>query len=53
MKMLNEFKCALTGTECVVIENAFGEEIAITKSEYLELESYIRYDNNRLTEEQG
>lgn len=36
MKLVREFKCGLTGTECVIVLNHFGEEICYKKHEYLE-----------------
>jgi hypothetical protein len=51
MTILREFTCSLTGDELVIINNAFGEEVCILKSEYLEIKSYAAYELARLQSE--
>ena len=53
MKLIREFKCDLTGDECVVILNAFGEEVCLLKSEFLEMKSNIAHDERELWLEQN
>lgn len=53
MKLIREFKCDLTGDDCVIIENHFGDEICYTKSEYLELKSYVEHEERQLWLEQN
>ena len=53
MKLVREFKCGLTGDECVVILNAFNKEICYTKAEYLELKSNIDHGKRELEMERG
>jgi hypothetical protein len=48
MKLVREFKCDLSGDECVIILNAFNEEVCITKSEYLEIKSNAAHDEREL-----
>ncbi len=51
MKLIREFTCDLTGVECVIVENYFGEEICNTKSEYLEILSNVEHDELQLRKE--
>jgi len=53
MKLIREFTCDLTGVECVIVENHFGEEVCNTKAEYLEILSNVEYDDKQLRSEQG
>jgi len=53
MKVLREFQCELTGVQCVIILNAFGDEICITKQEFIELQSRVEYDERLLQMEIG
>jgi hypothetical protein len=53
MKLVREFKCGLTGTECVIVLNHFDEEICYEKHEYLEMVSYINHEETQLRKEQG
>ena len=53
MKLIREFRCDLTGDDCVIIENHFGDEICYTKSEYLEVKSNTEHDKRQLRIEQG
>lgn len=53
MKLVREFKCDLTGEECVIILNAFNEEICISKQEYLEIKSNVAHDDRELWLEQN
>lgn len=53
MKLVREFTCALSGDECVIILNAFNEEICLLKSEYLEMKSNIAHDERELQMEIG
>jgi len=53
MKVLREFQCDLTGVQCVIILNAFGDEICITKQEFIELQSRVEYDKRQLEMERG
>jgi len=48
MKLIREFKCDLTGTDVVICLNAFGEEVANSKEEYLELMAYIEHEHRML-----
>lgn len=51
MKLIREFKCAMTGTDCVIILNAFNQEIAYSKAEYLEIKSNADHDQRTLWSE--
>tara|TARA_Y100000385_G_C12548116_1_gene406713 strand:+ start:208 stop:369 length:162 start_codon:yes stop_codon:yes gene_type:complete len=53
MNVVREFTCTLTGDECVVILNAFNEEVCLSKSEYLEMKSNIAHDERELEMEIG
>ncbi len=53
MKLVREFTCALSGDECVIILNAFNEEVCLLKSEYLEMKSNIAHDERELQMEIG
>ena len=53
MKLVREFKCDLTGDDCVIILNHFGDEVCISKSEYLEIQSNIAHDERELWLEQN
>ena len=53
MTVVREFICALTGDECVVILNAFNQEICLLKSEYLEIKSNVAHDKRELEMEIG
>lgn len=48
MKLVREFKCDLTGDDCVIILNHFGVEVCITKLEYLEIKSNVAHDEREL-----
>mgnify|MGYP000341204167 CR=1 FL=1 len=48
MKLIREFKCDLTGTNVVIHLNAFGEDVARRKEEYLELMAYIKHEHKML-----
>lgn len=48
MELIREFKCDLTGTDVVIYLNAFGEEVASSKEEYLELAAYIEHEHRML-----
>jgi hypothetical protein len=47
MKLIREFTCDLTGVECVIVENHFGEEVCNTKTEYLETLSNVEPDKTQ------
>ena len=53
MKLIREFTCDLTGVECVIVENHFGDEVCNTKAEYLEILSNVEHDKRQLQREQG
>ena len=53
MKLVREFTCALTGDECVVVLNAFNQEVCLLKSEYLEIKSNVVHDERELEMEIG
>ena len=53
MTVVREFTCALTGDECVVVLNAFNQEICLLKSEYLEIKSNVAHDKRELEMEIG
>jgi len=53
MKLVREFICTLTGDECVVILNAFNQEVCLLKSEYLEIKSNVAHDKRELEMEIG
>lgn len=53
MTLVREFKCDLTGDECVVVLNAFNKEVCLSKSEYLEIKSNIAHDERELWLEQN
>ena len=52
MVLVREFKCEISGDECVIILNAFNEEICLLKSEFLELKSNIAHGERELWLEQ-
>ena len=49
MTLVREFKCGISGDECVIILNAFNEEICISKQEYLEIKSNVAHDERQLS----
>jgi hypothetical protein len=53
MKLVREFKCDLTGDDCVIVLNFFDEEICLKKSEYQELIDYIAYEARQFEIEVG
>ena len=53
MKLVREFTCTLTGDECVVVLNAFNQEVCLPKSEYLEIKSNVAHDKRELEMERG
>lgn len=53
MKLVREFNCTLTGEECVVVLNAFNQEVCLLKSEYLEIKSNVAHDKRELEMEIG
>ena len=53
MTVVREFTCTLTGDECVVVLNAFNQEICLLKSEYLEIKSNVAHDERELEMEIG
>lgn len=52
MVLVREFKCGISGDECVIILNAFNEEVCLLKSEFLEMKSNIAHDERELWLEQ-
>ena len=34
MRVVHEFKCSLTGEECIVITDERGDEICLSKADY-------------------
>ena len=52
MKLVREFTCDISGDECVVVLNAFNEEVCLLKSEFLEIKSNIAHDERELWLEQ-
>ena len=53
MVLVREFTCALSGDECVVVLNAFNQEVCLLKSEYLEIKSNVAHDKRELEMERG
>lgn len=53
MKLVREFTCDLTGDECVVVLNAFNEEVCLLKAEYLEIKANVAHDERELQMEIG
>lgn len=51
--LLRSFTCGLTGDECVIVRNAFNEEVCLPKSEYLEIKSNVAHDKRELEMERG
>ena len=53
MTVVREFTCGLSGDECVIVLNAFNQEICLLKSEYLEIKSNVAHDKRELEMEIG
>ena len=53
MTVVREFTCALSGDQCVVVLNAFNQEVCLLKSEYLEIKSNVAHDKRELEMEIG
>ena len=53
MTVVREFTCALTGDECVIVLNAFNQEVCLLKAEYLEIKSNVAHDERELQMEIG
>lgn len=48
MTLVREFKCDISGDECVIILNAFNEEICLLKTDFLELNRNIKHGAREL-----
>ena len=44
MRVIQKFKCSLTGDECVIIADQNGDEMCLLKEDYDNLDKYEKFE---------
>ena len=52
MKIIREFKCDLTGKECMIIRDENGDEICMLKEDYDNLDKYEKFEYRYFLEDE-